>query len=101
MALREHCDHVLHCYTLLANRADRTGGDEGLLWNITPKFHWYWHWAVKALYFNPRKTNCFVDEDFVGDVKEIVAASTAGTSMEEAPSKVMENIVWQMHCAST
>ena len=100
MALREHGDHVLHCYTLLANRADRTGGDEGLLWNITPKFHWYWHWAVKALYFNPRKTNCFVDEDFVGDVKEIVAASTAGTSMEEVPSKVIEKIVWQMHFAS-
>ena len=55
---------------------------------------------MKALYLNPRKTNCFVDEDFVGDVKEIVAASTAGTSMEEVPSKVMEKIVWQMHFAS-
>ena len=76
------------------------GGGEGLLWDITPKCHWYWHWATTSLDLKPRKTNCFVDEDFVGDVKEIVAASTAGTSMEEVPSTVIEKIVWQMHVAS-
>ena len=100
MDLREHCDIVLTCYTFLANRADRVGGREGLLWNITPKHHWFWHWAQKAVYLNPRKTICVVDEHSVGDVKEMLVARTPGTPMEGVPSRVMEKIVWQMHFAN-
>ena len=99
-ALLQHCNNVLQCYTLLSNRADMVGGDEGLLWNVTPKFHWWWHWAQRSVFLNPRKGNCFIDEDFVGDIKEVVAACTSGTAMEKIPLKVMEKYIWQMHFAN-
>ena len=99
-ALMDHCDAILHCYTLLANKADREKVAQGLLWNINPQFHWLWHWAQRSVYLNPRKSNCFIDEDFVGDIKEVVAASCAGTSMECVHAKLMEKIVWQMHFAN-
>lgn len=96
-SVQMHVDQILHCYTHLANRADRVAGDEGLLWNVTPKFHWWWHWARRAIFLNPRKGNCFIDEDFVGGIKEIVARSTSGTTMELVPGKVMEKYQWHQH----
>ena len=90
-------DDILFSYSKLANKADREGGDAGLLWNVTPKFHWFWHWGQRAPLLNPRRSSCCLDEDFVGDVKEVVGASTASTPMQQVPLKVMEKIVWQMH----
>ena len=87
-------DNFLHDYTLLANKAD---GDGELLWNITPKFHWLWHWAQKSIYLNPRRTNCMIDEDFVRHMKKCVASCTPGTAMEEVPGKVMEKYQWVKH----
>ena len=49
------------------------------------------------MYLNPRRSNCMIDEDYVGVVKNCVAASASGTSMEDVPKKVMERIVWGMH----
>ena len=87
-------DNFLHLYTLLANRADR---EREFLWNVTPKFHWHWHWAQKSIFLNPRRGNCSLDEDYVGQMKKCVAACTPGTAMEDVPSKVMERQVWAQH----
>ena len=38
-----------------------------------------WHWARKAYFPNPRRTNCYIDEDFVGRMKDVVHASSPGT----------------------
>ena len=92
--LMECVDRVLHHYTILANKAD---ADNIALWNITPKFHWLWHWSRKSILLNPRRSNCMLDEDYVGVIKTCVAASVSGTPMEAVPKKVMERILWGMH----
>ena len=38
-----------------------------------------------------------VDEDFVGQIKEIVASSSQGTAMHNVSLKVAEKLVWCMH----
>lgn len=92
------CDDVLRLYSKLANAADEAGH---FLWSVAPKFHWMWHLCQRASYLNPRANSCMIDEDYVGDIKEIVAASTSGTSVEHVPSKTMEKIRWCMHFNTT
>lgn len=94
MNFRPAVDDVLRIYSKLANQADQCGSH---LWSITPKFHWLWHLAHCALHLNPRANNCMIDEDFVGDIKEGVAASVSGTSTEKVVNKVMEKYRWAMH----
>jgi hypothetical protein len=92
--LQAAADDVLRLYSKLANQADQTGCH---LWPITPKFHWFWHLANRSSFLNPRANNCMIDEDFVGDMKEVVASSVSGTITEHVVLKVMEKYRWAMH----
>ena len=87
-------DDVLRLYTVLANKAD---GEGLLLWSVVPKHHWLWHLASKSAFLNPRAGCCMVDEDYVGQIKHIVASSVSGSSMEAVPTKVFEKIRWAEH----
>ena len=87
-------DIVLNRYSLLANAADRAGA---LQWPTTPKFHYLWHLAQAACYLNPRRSNCAVDETFVGIMKSIVQSCANGTKAEAVPEAVAEKYGIAMH----
>ena len=53
-------------YFMLVNAADL---EHRLFWNMTPKFHFFYHWARTAAFLNPRRSNCMQDEDYVGLIK--------------------------------
>ena len=88
---------ILRIYTMQANKADE---DALCLWNMTPKWHWLYHLGEKSVYLNPRISCCMVDEDFVGQLKVIVAASAQGTAMHRVPEKVAETLRWALHVAA-
>jgi len=88
---------MLLVYTKLANKADEDGL---LLWPFTPKWHWLYHMAQRAVYLNPRVSSCFLDEDYVNRVKIIVGASVFGTPAALVPMKVADKIRWTMHFAT-
>ena len=74
-------------YSLLAKQADDY---TDLLFAMTPKFHYLWHLAQRAQYLNPRKSNCALDEDYVGKCKVVVSSSVHGTPAHRVPEKVNE-----------
>ena len=92
--LQKETDNILGKYCLLANAADASGR---LLFNVTPKFHWLWHLADRALFCNPRRGNTFIDESFVGDCKEIVRSAADGTSAHLVSERFLEKYVWGLH----
>ena len=49
------------------------------LWNVVPKFHYWWHAAVFSKDSNPRAGWVFRDEDLVGRVTKIGHSCTFGT----------------------
>ena len=75
-SFRNAIDVFLANYTWLAACSDARGQ---LLFNVTPKFHWLWHLGERSMYLHPRRAACMIDEDFVGVMKEVVRASSAGT----------------------
>ena len=87
-------DRVLNLFCELARQADT---DELLLWKLVPKHHWQFHLAQKSRWLNPRVSACFLDEDFVGQLKQIVATCTPGSPMEEVPLSVQAKVSWNMH----
>ena len=66
---------ALLAYTELARRALDKGR---LLWNIVPKHHYWFHIGHQAKFLNPRVGWVFRDEDYVGRIAKIGAASTFG-----------------------
>ena len=82
-------------YTLLANRADRI--PNLYLFSMTPKFHYLWHLGKRARFLNPRRGNTMVDEDFVGQCKDLVAACASGTEAHRVPEKFLERYNWGKH----
>ena len=93
-----HCvDQFLLRYQHLAYKAETSGK---FLWNMPSKFHWLWHWARKARFLNPRLTNCYIDEDFVGRIKTLVHSCAAGSSLQLMISKMSEKYRYAMHLMS-
>lgn len=90
-ALQNHVHEFLRIYTELAHIADQQGL---LLWNMAPKFHFLWHLAQRAEYLCPRRSACHIDEDYVGQVKKIAQACSAGTQLHHIAAKVVEKIRW-------
>jgi len=60
------------------------------LFAVVPKHHYYYHWARRAYYINPRKGNASVDEHYLGILKEVAQASTAATALHKIPQILME-----------
>lgn len=95
--LKRHATTFLVSYQELAFLAESAGK---LLWNNPAKFHWLWHLADKARFLNPRRTNTFVDEDFVGRVKVLVHSCSAGTSLQGMVCKFADKYSWVLHFLS-
>ena len=75
-SFRSAIDVFFAHYTWLARLADDQGK---CLWAVVTKHHWLWHLGERSMYLHPRRAACMIDEDFVGLIKEIVRASSAGT----------------------
>ena len=84
----------LQRYSLLCNWADDA---KLLLFSMVPKFHWLFHLADRAFWLNPRRGNTFIDEDFVGRMKSIVASCANGTAAHLVPTRFFEKYIWGMH----
>ena len=74
-------------YSILANAADK---DKKLLFSVAPKFHLLWHLGARAVFLNPRKGCTMLDEDYMGECREIVAAAVHGTVPHSVPQKFLE-----------
>ena len=74
-------------YSLMANAADR---EHVCLFSMVPKCHWLWHLGERALWINPRRSCCLLDEDFVGRMKGVVSSCSVGTALLIIQSKVAE-----------
>ena len=70
-------DRVLELYCALARQADIDGM---ILWMLVPMSHWQFHMDQKARWMNPRVPACMLGEDFVGQMKRIVATCTPWNS---------------------
>ena len=92
--LHRRVETFLQGYQELAHDAETAGQ---LRWSLPSKFHWFWHLGQKAKYINPRRTNCFVDEDFVGKIKGLVHSCAAGTELHAMIGKAMEKYRWELH----
>ena len=62
----------------MGNAAANTGQR---LWNVTPKFHYLWHWGQQAQWLHARATATYMDDDFVGRFAHTAKACTGGVSI--------------------
>ena len=81
---------LLH-YQKLAFEAEARGE---CCWNMPSKFHWLYHWADRTKFLNPRMTNTFLDEDFVGHWKTLVHSCSAGTELHLMGAKAALKYRW-------
>ena len=89
--LKRHIFILLKNYTALGQIADAEGK---LLWNMTPKFHWLYHFGERAQFLSPRRGACLIDEDYVGKIKTIGQACASGTPLHKMPSRIVEKMRW-------
>ena len=87
-------DKFLATYQRVSFAAEEKGD---FLWNNPTKFHHFWHLARKAKFLHPRRTNTYVDEDFVGKIKTLVFSCSAGSEMHQVTLKMAEKYRWGMH----
>ena len=81
-------------YSFAAHDANEAGE---LLFTVAPKHHMMYHWGAKAKFLHPRKSACFGDEGYVGIVKHIVRASTAGMPLHQIAATVTTKHRWGLH----
>lgn len=74
-------------YTLLGQHAEAEGL---LLWNFKPKSHYLWHLARQSQFLHPALAACYVDEDFVGIIKNIAQRSSDGSKLECIGQRVFD-----------
>ena len=77
----------LQGYSQMANAADR---ENLALFNMVPKFNMLSHMGDRALWVNPRKSCCLIDESYVGQMKVVVQACAHGTAAHAIQGKVAE-----------
>ena len=87
-------DLFLQEYTQLGTCADELGL---LLWPMRPKFHWLWHLGQRARYISPRRAACFLDEDYLGKLKKVLAHCTPGLALHKVPAKFLARYRWGIH----
>ena len=81
-AFQAYMDSFLNAYVWLANRAD--AADE-LCFSGAPKLHYAWHLAHRAGLINPRRVACWLDEDFVREMKELAKGCASAAQLHRAP----------------
>ena len=86
-SLRQSIDSLLFHYTALGNEAAQRGE---MRWNMVPKFHYLWHLGDQSQWLHPACGACYVDESFVGRVRELVRAATHGTAVIKASTHAMQ-----------
>ena len=94
--IMKHVDNFLVKYQECAFKAQEAGD---LLFNNPTKFHWLWHWSRRVSYLNPRQTNCYLDEDYVGKLKILLASCSAGSDIVLITTKALEKYRWALHFA--
>ena len=87
-------DTFLLGYQRLAYEAEVSGA---FLWSMPSKFHWLYHLGQKCMFLNPRRTNCFLDEDFVGKMKILLQSCASGTELHKTLMKMAEKYQWGLH----
>lgn len=96
--LRACTDTLLLHYTALGNHAAQQGQ---FRWNVVPKFHMAWHLAWQSQYLHPHASACFLDESFVGVVKKVAQACTAGRKIALVGSLVLSKYMFGLALAWT
>ena len=86
LQFRVDMDIFLSAYTHLGVQADARSS---LLFSAVPKLHWAWHLAHRAMYLNPRRAACFIDEDFVKHMKTLGTRCTASTPLHKVVPAMM------------
>jgi len=89
---RESCSSALQHYNVLSSRASEFG--RGMSWHQVPKFHVMEHIAVQASFQNPRWSWTYVDEDFMGILKDIVESCSVATPWDEVMAKTIQK--WRL-----
>ena len=87
VSLQGHIHDSLVAYRHLSAAAD---GANEYRWNEVPKFHYFVHIGLQALYGNPRFHWCYMEEDFMGVLEDICAKCTEGTPAIEVVSKMLQ-----------
>ena len=67
------------------------------LFNITMKCHYFIHCAFRAKHMNPRKSWCFMGEDYMHHTKVLAGTCLKGNTMEEANRKMFDKLRCGMH----
>ena len=91
-ALRKSGELVLTHYNALSDLA--RAGSHPMTWHQVPKFHGLAHVMLQAEHQNPVWAWCYVDEDFMGIVKDIAESCTVATPLCDVPEKICEK--WRL-----
>ena len=84
--LLAHVQQACVCYSALSRRA----ADRGCrMWNLVPKFHYWWHLARFAQYENPRCHWTYSSEDYVGRISKVAQSIIYGTGVLRVGPKVI------------
>ncbi len=83
---------VLRHYNALSSLARAEG--RGRTWHQVPKFHFMQHLALQARVQNPKFSWTYIDEDFMGIMRDIASSCSAGTALGRVVSKVCEK--WRL-----
>ena len=59
------------------------------MWNLVPKFHYWWHLARFAQYENPRCHWTYSSEDYVGRISKVAQSIIYGTGVLRVGPKVI------------
>ena len=87
-------DEFHRFYNRLARRSDSRGE---LLFNIASKFHWLYHFGQSARFLHPNRGACWIDEDFVGQIKTVAAKCSSSTKLHAIPAKVLRKHAFGLH----
>ena len=85
--LQQAIDDHLEAYSWLALESDKK--DE-MLFTVAPKFHFLWHLGQRAVYLNPRRAACFIDEDFVKHMKKLCSKCLSNRPLHLATIGMMD-----------
>ena len=78
------------CYSALARRAANRGQK---LWNVVPKFHYWYHLARFATYENPRCHWTYSCEDYIGRIAAVAKSIIYGTGVLRVGTKVVQKFL--------